>query len=310
MERLCLRLTTVPQILGAKSLRSVARFGWLLQRHSSKARYRAAVVSSIIEVTDPRIRVFLGLRDHKRRQELERAGEPFDDIFIAEGDLVIERGLQRGFELRSLLVDAKRTKPLPSLPEHVEVFAASDPVLTEITGRPGLRDPLACFARPELPSLDSIIRDADRVAVLVGLNNPNNLGVIMRNAAGLGVDAVLLDPTCGDPLYRRAIRASMGQVFAIPHTRIGAMPEALDLLHEHGFETVALTPRGDTEIAVFDTPARTAVLLGAEGPGLPDDTIDAATHRVRISMANGVDSLNVANAAAIAFHRLAPPTTT
>ena len=140
--------------------------------------------------------------------------------------------------------------------------------------------------------------------MLVGLNNPNNLGVVLRNAAGLGIDAVLLDPTCGDPLYRRAIRSSMGQVFAIPHARIGATPNSLAELHQQGFETVALTPRGDIDIRDLGAPTRSAILLGAEGPGLPDDTIEAATHRVRITMSNEVDSLNVANAAAIAFHHL------
>ena len=170
----------------------------------------------VVDLSEPLLEVFLGLRDHQVRQRLERAGERFGDIFIAEGDLVIERGLHHGLQLRAVLLDAKRTKPLPDLPDEVDVFAASDAVLTEVTGRPELRDPLACFTRPALPDLDDVLSNAVRVAVLVGLNNPNNLGVIMRNAAGLGIDGVLLDPTCGDPFYRRAIRASMGQVFAIP----------------------------------------------------------------------------------------------
>ena len=259
---------------------------------------------SVSEIDDPRIEIFLGLRDQQRRQRLERPGGPFANTFIAEGDLVIERGLSFGQKLLSVLVDAKRTKPLPPLPDTTEVFAASDTVLTEIAGRPELRDPIACFVRAELPNPDTVIREARRVAVLVGLNNPNNLGVVLRNAAGLGIDAVLLDPTCGDPLYRRAIRSSMGQVFAIPHARIGATPNSLAELHQQGFETVALTPRGDIDIRDLGAPTRSAILLGAEGPGLPDDTIEAATHRVRITMSNEVDSLNVANAAAIAFHHL------
>ncbi len=259
---------------------------------------------SIVDAGDPQIDVFLGLRNHQRRQQLERPGGPFSNTFIAEGDLVIERGLHFGHELRSVLTDAKRTKPLPVLPEMTDVFAASDAVLTEVTGRPELRDPLACFTRPELPSLETVLQGVTRVAVLVGLNNPNNLGVVMRNAAGLGIDAVLLDPTCGDPLYRRAIRASMGQVFALPHARMGATPHALDDLHQRGFETIALTPRGGTDMRDLHSPERAAVLLGAEGPGLDDETINAATHRVRIAMSNDVDSLNVANAGAIAFHHL------
>ena len=256
---------------------------------------------------DPRIEDFLGLRDHAARQRLERPGGPHADSFIAEGDLVIERGLGANLTLRSVLISARRTKPLPSLPETTTLFAASDDVLTAITGRPELRDPLACFVRPELPAVSDLLQSASRIAVLVGLNNPNNLGVIMRNAAGLGIDAVLLDPTCGDPLYRRAIRASMGQVFAVPHCRTGPMPAALDLLHDHNFETIALTPGGDRDIRDLRSPDRAAILLGAEGPGLPEDTIEAATHRVKIEMSNQVDSLNVANAAAIAFYQLGRP---
>jgi len=254
--------------------------------------------------SDPRIAVFLGLRDHATRQRLERPGGPFADSFIAEGDVVITRGLSAGLELRSVLVSARRTKPLPVLPSSAAVFAASDEVLTEVTGRPELRDPIASFTRPAPAQLDDLLGEMSRVAVLVGLNNPNNLGVIMRNAAGLGIEAVLLDPTCGDPLYRRAIRASMGQVFAVPHTRIDPMPDALYQLHDLGFESVALTPSGTKELCELTTPERTAILLGAEGPGLPSETIEAATHKVRIDMDNDVDSLNVANAAAIAFHQL------
>jgi len=266
-------------------------------------------VAERIDIDDPRdpqIAIFLGLRDHATRQRLEQPGGPLASTFIAEGDVVIQRGLAAGLELRSVLVSARRTKPLPELPTSTTLFAASDDVLTEITGRPELRDPLACFTRPAPTQLDALLGEMSRVGVLVGVNNPNNLGVIMRNAAGLGIEAVLLDPTCGDPLYRRAVRASMGQVFAVPHSRIDPMPGALDQLHEIGFETIALTPSGDRELRDLATPERAAVVLGAEGPGLPSETIEAATHKVRIDMANDVDSLNVANAAAIAVHHLRP----
>ena len=263
----------------------------------------------VTSTEDPRVQVFLGLRDQRRRQILERPGGPLADTFMAEGDVVIERGLQHGNELRSVLIDGKRSKPLPELPASVPVLAASDEVLTEITGRPELRDPLACFVRPALASPSTLLEASTRIAVLVGLNNPNNLGVVMRNAAGLGIDAVLLDPTCGDPLYRRAIRASMGQVFAVPHARMSEMPGALDVLHESGFATIALTPRGEVDIGDVEMPQRAAILLGAEGPGLPDHTLSAVTYRARIAMSNDVDSLNVANAAAIAFHQLRPART-
>ena len=261
----------------------------------------------ITDPDDPRIEVFQGLRDHAARQRRELPGGDMAGLFIAEGDLVIERAVTHGFTLVSVLVSDRRTKPLTAAAESATIYRASDDVLTKITGRPELRDPLACFVRPEPTLVGELLSNVDDgvVAVLENINNPNNLGVIMRNAAGLGVRAVLLDPTCGDPLYRRAIRASMGQVFALPHARIDALPEGLDMVHNAGFTTVALTPSGSTTLREFTTEStRVAVLLGAEGPGLSDPTLDAAHHRVRIDMAADVDSLNVANAAAIAFHSL------
>ena len=253
---------------------------------------------------DPRIAVYLGLRDHAQRQRRELPGGDRADTFVCEGDIVISRGLDAGHDLRSVLVSARRKKPLPDLPDDVSVYAAGDRLLEAVTGRPELRDPLACFARPDPLDPAILIDQHQTFAVLEGINNPNNLGVIMRNAAALGIDAVLLDPTCGDPLYRRAIRASMGQVFAIPHARLGPFPDALDDLHRAGIATIALTPAGELELRDLETGARTALLLGAEGPGLTDATLDAVTTRARIHMHNDVDSLNVAAAAAIAFHQI------
>jgi tRNA G18 (ribose-2'-O)-methylase SpoU len=256
----------------------------------------------VTDAGDPRIDVFLGLRDHHARQLREQPGGDMAGVFICEGDLVIERALVHGLELRSVLVGARRTKPLPSIIDDTSVFAASDDVLAEVTGRPELRDPLACFVRPTMPDPHALVAENRTFAVLEGINNPNNLGVIMRNAAGLGVEAVLLDPTCGDPLYRRAIRASMGQVFALPHARIGHLPEALGPLHDAGVTTVALTPAGGTHLRDIERPDKVALLLGAEGPGLTDATLAAVNVRTAIAMHNNVDSLNVAAAAAIAFH--------
>ena len=251
---------------------------------------------------DPRIEIFLGLREQDRQQKRERPGGDRHSTFIAEGDIVIERGLAAGQELKSVLVDATRSKPLPTLPDSTNVFAATAPVIQRIAGANKLRDPLACFVRPPLPEAGDLLSAARTVAVLEGVNNPNNLGVIMRNAAGLGIDAVLLDPTCGDPLYRRAIRASMGQVFALPHARLDAFPDGLDLVHQEGFVTMALSPTGSAELHTTSPAAKTAILLGSEGPGLSERVLERSTEVVRISMANDVDSLNVANAAAIAFH--------
>ncbi len=225
-------------------------------------------------------------------------------FFIAEGDLVIERAIAHGFTLESVLLSAKRTRPLPDVVGDTTVFVAADNVLEAITGRPALRDPLACFRRPEPTDVASLLESARTVAVLENVNNPNNMGVIMRNAVGLGIDAVLLDPACIDPLYRRAIRSAMGQVFALPHARLHPFPDGLQALHDAGFETLALTPSGDIDLREFTRPDKVAVLLGAEGDGLKPQTMAAATHRARITMANNVDSLNVANAAAIAFHHV------
>ena len=186
------------------------------------------------------------------------------------------------------------------------VYRASDSVLTEVTGRPELRDPIAQFDRPAPTNPATLFATSSRFAVLQNINNPNNMGVIMRNAAALGIDAVLLDPTCSDPLYRRAIRSSMGQVFALPHARIGPLEESLETLHDHDILTVALTPSGSTELAdvAIDPDQKVAVMLGAEGPGLTDGAMNAAHVRAKISMSNEVDSLNVANAAAIAFYSI------
>ena len=263
-----------------------------------------AVLIPIDHPDDPRIEPFLGLRDQETRKQRERADGDMASVFMAEGDLVIDRAITHGYSLRSVLIAGRRTKPLPEAVGDADVYLASDSVLTEVTGRPELRDPIACFSRPPLPELGELLEQHSTFAVLENVNNPNNLGVIMRNAAALGIGAVLLDPQCADPLYRRAVRASMGQVFAIPHTRLAPLPNGLDAVHAAGVTTVALTPNGDVALRDFSAPRKAAVLLGAEGPGLTEPTMAAAQHRVRIPMANGVDSLNVANAAAIAFHHL------
>ncbi len=261
---------------------------------------------SIDKPDDPRISVYLGLRDHIARQLRELPGGDMAGFFIAEGDLVIERALEHGYELRSLLVPESRCRALPAgVSDDVDVFLASEAVLSEITGRPKLRDTLSCFVRPTLLPVGELLAGIRTVAVLENVNNPTNLGVIIRNAAGLGIDAVLLDTRSTDPLYRRAIRASMGQVFALSHARLDSFPGGLEVLHEHGFTTVALSPAGDRELRDIDPPEKVAILLGAEGPGLTDATLHAASMRAKITMAREVDSLNVANAGAIAFHHFA-----
>ena len=256
---------------------------------------------------DPRIAHFVGLRD----RELARpapTGEP--GVFIAEGDVVAERAIRADYRLRAVLVDATRTDPLPlGIGPDVPVYAAAPPVLQRITGLGVHRGLLGCFDRRPARSADDVLADARRVVVLERVSNPTNLGVILRCAAGLGMDAVLLDPTCSDPLYRRTSRVAMGEGYAFPWAWTARLPGGLDVVRERGFRLVALTPDagavpidrlgiGGTDEGTDD---KVALLLGAEGPGLSAETLDAADVRAGIPMRGGVDSLNVGVAAGIAF---------
>jgi tRNA G18 (ribose-2'-O)-methylase SpoU len=180
-------------------------------------------------------------------------------------------------------------------------------VLEAVTGYSVHRGALAAMARkPELDALE-LAEGARRIVVLEEVNNHTNIGAVLRCAAGLGVDAVLLDPRCADPLYRRSVKVSMGAVFAVPWARLGPWPDALAGVRDLGFTLLALTPdAGATSIAELgpEVTDRAALLLGAEGPGLSAAALAAADLRVRIPMAAGVDSLNVASAAAVAFYAL------
>jgi len=163
---------------------------------------------------------------------------------------------------------------------------------------------MAAFHRPTLLPLADVVSGAETVVVTEGVNNPTNMGVMLRTAAALGVQALLVDPTSCDPLARRTCRVSMGAVFAVPHTRLDEFPDGLNPLHDLGFTTVALTPDSSAEpldSITFGPGERVALLLGAEEPGLTQATQDRATHRAQIPMHQGIDSLNVATAAAIAM---------
>ena len=259
----------------------------------------------VTDPDDPRIAAFVGLRDHELRKRREQPGGDMAGVFVCEGDLVVERALRAGYQLTAVLIDAKRSAPFPFvLDDAVTVYAATAPVLMRITGYALHRGMLACFVRrPELDAL-TVLDGARRIVVLEGVNNPTNLGIIARSAAALGIDAMLLDTFCCDPLYRRASRVAMGEVFKLPYARLGAFPEGLDLLHDHGFELVALTPEPDAlpiDRLQVAGDARVALLFGAEGPGLTDATLSHCDHQVRIPMQDGVDSLNIAAAAAIAI---------
>ncbi len=167
------------------------------------------------------------------------------------------------------------------------------------------------WRRPRgLPPVEplTLLREACTVAILEGLNDHENIGALFRNAAALGVDAVLLSPDCADPLYRRSVRVSMGCVLRLPFATAAPWPSALGAVAAEGFELVALTPRPDADpVSVLDGERRVAIMVGAEGPGLSEAALAVANRRVRIPMRPGVDSLNVATAAAIAFHRLLRP---
>ncbi|SHH25825.1 tRNA G18 (ribose-2'-O)-methylase SpoU [Jatrophihabitans endophyticus] len=257
-------------------------------------------VESITDAADPRLDDFRDLTDADVRPD--RRG-----IVIAEGVNVVERMVGSPYRMRAVVGVASRLDALrPALAQRdAPAYAVDKWLLSEVVGFRVTRGVLASADRP--PALDAaeLVAAARRIAVLEGLNDFENLGSLFRNAAAFGVDAVLLDPTCADPLYRRSVRVSMGHVLRIPFAVLpGAWPGALDLLRGHGVTTLALTPRGERPLRELAAPDRWAVLLGAEGPGLAAATLAAADERVRIPMVAGVDSLNVATAAAVAFAQL------
>lgn len=263
-------------------------------------------------VTDPgdeRLRDYVRLTDIalRLRSEAEHG------LFLAEGELVISRALATGHRPRSFLLADNRWDLLdPDLRDRVEaagvpVFVGAHDVLEQVTGYHVHRGSLASFHRPALRTPAEILAGARRVVVLEEVNNHTNVGAIVRGAAALGVDALLLDPRSADPLYRRAVRVSMGSVFSLPWTRLSPWPEALEVLREHGFRVLAFTPEPPaTPLGEVRAAERTALLLGAEGAGLTPAALAAADQRVCIPMAAGVDSLNVAAAAAVACWALRP----
>jgi tRNA G18 (ribose-2'-O)-methylase SpoU len=246
----------------------------------------------IDDPADPRLADYVGLTDVARRMK----HEPEQGFFIAEGEQVILRAAAAGYPLRSVLAAENRAVPegLPDAP----VYTASYPVLEAVTGFHVHRGLLASFGRRPLPDPDVVLAGAERVLVLEDINNHTNLGAVFRSAAGLGMDAVLLSPTCCDPLYRRAVRVSMGEVFQLPYAYLPPFPDGLDLVRGRGFRLLAMTP-GGVDLATVGIEGRTALLLGAEGPGLTEAAMAASDLRVGLPMQRGVDSLNIAAAAAV-----------
>ena len=260
---------------------------------------------SVDDPDDPRIEVFIGLRDFQLRRAREGAGGDLAGIFIAEGDLVVERALRAGYRLVSMLVSAKRTRLFDfDYDPAVPLYGASEAVLTRITGFHLHRGVLACFARRPLASVAEVLDGARRVVAVENVNNPTNVGIIARSAGALGIDALVLDDTSCDPLYRRSTRVSMGEVFTLPYAYLGLFPEGLDALTERGFDLLALTPDPAApsieDLALAPT-ERVALVFGAEGPGLTPATLARCHRLARIPMRDGADSLNIAAAAAIAI---------
>jgi tRNA G18 (ribose-2'-O)-methylase SpoU len=260
---------------------------------------------SFIEVTaadDDRLADYRGLTD----VALRTTWEPPHGLFIAESELVIRRALSAGYRPRSMVMAPEwleRMAPLVNLVD-APVYSAPYAVLKELTGFNVHRGALASFHRRPLRSVVDVVADARRVVVLEDIVSHTNLGAVFRCAAALGMDAVVLSPSCADPLYRRSVRVSMGAVFAVPYARADRWPGALDELRDRGFSLAALTPAQDAvelDATSYDDDARVAVVFGSEGPGLTERALKQSDVRVRIPMAGGVDSLNVAAAAAVAF---------
>ena len=269
-------------------------------------------VIMIDDPADERLTDYTGLTDVALRSK----SEPEKGLYIAESSTVLRRALEAGHRPRSVLL-AHRWLPdveemLAAVPggDEVPVYVAAPELLEQVTGFHVHRGALAAMHRPALPTVADVLasarggRGARRVAVLEDIVDHTNVGAIFRSAAGIGVDAVLVTPRCADPLYRRSVRVSMGTVFQVPWTRIDPWPGGIDVLREAGFVTaaLALTDRSITldELAA-DLPERLALVLGTEGDGLRPGTITGADTVVRIPMAGGVDSLNVAAASAVAF---------
>ncbi len=253
----------------------------------------------ISDPADPRLDDFRDLTDADVR--IDRRG-----VVIAEGVNVVERLATSAYRIRAVAAVPARAEALrPVLdPLDVEVFVVDKWTLSEVAGFRVTRGVLASADRPIAVPAAELVAGASRIAVLEGLNDFENLGALFRNAAAFGIDAVLLDPRTADPLYRRSVRVSMGYVLRVPFAVLpGDWPESLAVLED--FQILALTPRvGATDLREVGRPPRWAVLLGAEGPGLSEAALARADQRVRIPMAGGVDSLNVATAAAVAFAAL------
>ncbi|WP_068165262.1 TrmH family RNA methyltransferase [Rhodococcus phenolicus] len=258
-------------------------------------------VIDIDDPADPRLDDFRDLNSSDRRPDLPDG----KGLVVAEGVLVVQRMLDSRFTPDNLLGVDRRLGELADDLRDVDVpfYRASAEVMAEVVGFHLNRGVLATASRPEPLDLGDVLEKAMTVAVLEGVNDHENIGSMFRNAAGLGVDAVLFGKGCADPLYRRAVRVSMGHVLRVPFAHVPNWPYDLDQLRGRGFQLISLTPNPDAvTLAEAMTGEKVALLLGAEGPGLTEHAMRATDVRARIPMAPGTDSLNVATAAAMAFY--------
>ena len=267
-------------------------------------------MANIIEITDfsaPELDIYARLTEN----QLVTRADPENAMFICESPVVIERALDAGCVPVSFLMEKKHVdgkgRELIERCGDIPVFAAELEVLTELTGFHLTRGMLCAMRRPKYPSAEEVCTNAKRVAVLENVMNPTNIGAIFRSAAALGMDAVLLTSAGSDPLYRRAVRVSMGTVFQVPWTYLPEDTDWTELMHKLGFKTVAMALRDDS-VSIADpklnAEEKLAIVLGTEGDGLASNTIANCDYTVKIPMSHGVDSLNVAAASAVAFYQL------
>jgi tRNA G18 (ribose-2'-O)-methylase SpoU len=262
-----------------------------------------AGVLEVRDPADPRVDDFRALTTADRRPD--RPGGK--GLVIAEGVIVVRRLLASRFPLRAVLGVPRRLEELAGdlAGFAAPVYATSAEVMAEVVGFHLNRGVLAVADRPPALAVDDVVGRARRLAVLEGVGDHENLGALFRNAAAFGVDGVLLGTGCSDPLYRRSVRVSMGHVLGIPFTSLQPWPDGLKLLRDRGFRVLAMTPADGAHPLTPELGGdRVAVLLGSEGPGLTAGAVAAADAAVRIPMAGGVDSLNVATAGAVAFYAL------
>ena len=266
-------------------------------------------MSNILPITDfsaPELDVYARLSE----AQLLNREYPEKGMFIAESPKVIQRALDAGYRPVSFLVEDRhletQAKELIKRCGDIPVYTAPFDVLTQLTGFMLTRGMLCAMRRPPLPSVTEVCANARRVAVLENVMNPTNIGAIFRSAAALNMDAVLLTPACSDPLYRRAIRVSMGTVFQVPWTWLEG-ENYVEQLRQQGFQTAAMALKDDS-LSIRDSRLmqadKLAIILGTEGDGLADCTIEGCDYTVKIPMTHGVDSLNVAAASAVAFWQL------